>query len=64
MATNFTARRPMITAEHKQYGILLESTEDEPLGVLPHECIHIKEVCAVASLLLPRRLKLGRLCGV
>jgi hypothetical protein len=36
-------RPPMRTEGRKRSGIYLESTEDEQLGVLPHECARVKD---------------------
>ncbi|HSL03467.1 MAG TPA: CBS domain-containing protein [Nitrospiraceae bacterium] len=36
-------RTPMKTGGRKRSGIYLESTEDEQLGVLPHECTRVKD---------------------
>ena len=36
-------RTPARTEGRKRSGIYLESTEDEQLGVLPHECIRVKD---------------------
>ena len=36
-------RPPIGTGGRKRSGIYLESTEDEQLGVLPHECIRVKD---------------------
>lgn len=38
-----TDHPPMRTLRRKRSGIYLESTEDEQLGVLPHQCICVKE---------------------
>ncbi|MEP6934349.1 MAG: hypothetical protein ABI988_10465 [Nitrospirota bacterium] len=43
MAAKLPARTPIITRERKRSGIYLESTEDEQLGVLPHQCTRVKE---------------------
>jgi len=38
-----TDRPPMRTLRRKRSGIYLESTEDEQLGVLPHQCTCVKD---------------------
>lgn len=38
-----TDRPPTRTLRRKRSGIYLESTEDEQLGVLPHQCTRVKE---------------------
>jgi len=38
------ARAPIRTTGRKRSGLYLESTEAEQLGVLPHECIRVKDV--------------------
>ena len=42
-ARKFDARPPGIPIDRKRSGIQLESTEAEQLGVLPHECVRVKD---------------------
>ena len=42
-ASKSSAGPPIRTTERKRSGLYLESTEAEQLGVLPHECIRVRD---------------------
>lgn len=55
-------RPPMRTGGRRRLGIYLESTEDEQWGVLPQECIRIKDARGLTA--LPVRDSSGLLSGI